>query len=459
MWLAHADVGRFLGRWRRWLAPLVAAVLAAVFVGPPVSAHPTGRRGGSLDRTFGTGGQVTTAFPGYVNASASAVALQPDGHLVAAGTVIRPEDPFFNQDLGLVRYDRAGRLDPTFGSGGRVSTGFTPSSVDTAEALAVQRDGKLVVAGRSCPDNFTDPNFLIARYLRDGSLDTSFGSGGLVTTDFGGHDVANALVVQADGKLVAGGIAAGLGGQFALVRYNPDGSLDTTFGTGGKVTTDFVPDVPDYIEALVVEPDGRLVAAGVTEGNDALDFALARYNRDGSLDTTFGTGGKVTTDFAGGGDHASALVLQPDGKYVAAGMTVRPQESNVDFGLARYRHDGSLDPSFGVAGLVTTDFAGREDVASALVVLSDGTLVAAGAATPTGTLRLNFALARYRRDGRLDRRFGDEGRVITDFAGGTSYANSLAVQPHGKLVAAGIVAPGLIFSDEVFGLARYRLHG
>jgi uncharacterized delta-60 repeat protein len=181
-----------------------------------------------------------------------------------------------------------------------------------------------------------------AQAAKAGALDTSFGVGGKVTTDFSGigeTDRANALVVQPDGKLVAAGTAAVQPSfDFALARYNPDGTLDTSFGVGGKVTTDFAgTGDTDEISALVLQLDGKLVAAGTAVVQPSFDFGLARYNPDGTLDTSFGIGGKVTTDFSGIGetDEANALVVQPDGKLVAAGTAV--VQPSFDFALARYR--------------------------------------------------------------------------------------------------------------------------
>ncbi|MGH8863643.1 MAG: delta-60 repeat domain-containing protein, partial [Burkholderiales bacterium] len=213
-----------------------------------------------------------------------------------------------------------GDLDPSFGGDGLVDTDFT-GGFDQINALVRQPDGKLVAAGRA---TVTNDNFALARYNVDGSLDTSFGGDGLVDTAFGvGVDQAFALVLQPDGKLVAAGRGQIPGGStnFALARYNVDGSLDTSFGGDGKVDTDFAAGT-DQAFALVLQPqpDGKLVAAGpraASGGND--NFALARYNSDGSLDTSFDGDGKVDTDFAAGTDQAFALVLQSDGKLVAAG--------------------------------------------------------------------------------------------------------------------------------------------
>ncbi len=227
--------------------------------------------------------------------------------------------------------------------------------------------------------------------MPDGSLDPTFSTDGKVTTDFaGGFDEAFAVALQPDGKIVAaGGAVVGSSPfDFALTRYNPDGSLDPTFGTDGKATTDF--GGTDEALAMALQPDGKIVAAGQaftgSSPDFAVDFAVARYNPDGSLDSTFGTGGKVTTDFAGF-DAARAVALQPNGKIVAAGG------SSFDFAVARYKKHGSLDPSFGPGGKVTTDFASSTDVARAVALQPDGKIVAAGDAA-TGT-SFDFALARY----------------------------------------------------------------
>jgi uncharacterized delta-60 repeat protein len=231
---------------------------------------------------------------------------------------------------------------------------------------------------------------------RAGDLDPSFGTDGNVATEFSGHDAASALVVQGDKLVAAGGTrssrAAGGPGAFALARYNADGSLDPSFGTGGKVTTDFGGTAS--ARALVVQGD-RLVAAGSVFLGAGVVIALARYNADGGLDPSFGTGGKVTTDFGVGSGEARALVVHGD-KLVAAGFTRTVgifTGTRGDFALARYHANGSLDSSFGTGGKVATGFTGQESGASALVVQGDK-LVAAGF-TDSGTSS-RFALARYR---------------------------------------------------------------
>jgi len=289
----------------------------------------------------------------------------------------------------------AGSLDRSFGSMGRVTTSF-PAGGAWGNALAIQADGKIVVAGS------VDGAFALARYDPDGSLDTSFGSSGLVTTSFAEGDAwGNALAIQANGLIVVGGSA---GGKFALVRYTIDGLLDSSFGSGGQLTTWFAGGRA-WATAVTIQTDGKIVAAG----GDGRKFALARYETNGALDNRFGGDGKVRTDFGPQAkDYVIGATLQADGKIVAAGKSGYQW-----FALARYRTDGSLDQSFGDQGRIRTRF-GPDLRASAddVVVQADRKIVVAGWA---GNNYVSFALARYRPDGTLDPSFGGDGRVKTDF--------------------------------------------
>jgi uncharacterized delta-60 repeat protein len=338
------------------------------------------RPDGSLDTTFGVGGTVTTDFFGVFD-HANAVAIQRDGRIVAAGSAFSGSLPG-RDDFALARYRTDGSLDPSFGVGGKVTTSI--SQFSRAWAVAVQRDGRILAAG------FASGRFALARYTRDGTLDPSFGTAGIVTTDVpGGDEEIFGLAVQREGRIVVAGFASG---DFALARYRPDGTLDPSFGTGGIVTTDFGGFA--YASAVALQPGGRIVAVGravstAIPGDD--DFALARYRRDGTLDATFGTDGRVTTDF-GGVDEAFAVGLQRNGRIVAAGTTYSGSTNN-DFALARYRRDGTLDATFGTGGRVTTDIAGSFDRARAVLVQPDGRIVAAGRASIG--IGDQFALTRY----------------------------------------------------------------
>ena len=346
---------------------------------------------GDLDPSFGTGGTVITTFGG--TDVASAVAMQPDGKLVVVGRT----NIAANTTFALARYNPNGSLDPAFGTGGLVTTDF--GSTDQAFAVALQPDGKIVTAGRRGSD------VIVARHNADGTQDSLFGSSGRVITNFGSTEQALALVLQPDGKIVVAGRTNKNGNfDFALARYSAGGVVDTTFGTSGLVTTDFGGSV-DRAFAMALQPDGKLVVVGDSDAN----FALARYNGDGSLDPGFGIGGKVLTTF-GGTDQASAVVLQPDGKIVVAGQT--DTGTSIDFALARYMPDGSLDGAFGSGGRVTTNFIGTsDDLGSAVAVQFDGKIIVGGASDE------NFALARYTSEGILDNGFGTEGKVTTNFGG------------------------------------------
>jgi uncharacterized delta-60 repeat protein len=329
--------------------------------------------------------------------------------------------------LGAPATAAAGDLDPTFGVGGKV----TVSGLNIY-AMALQPDGKIVVAGVSLDV------FGLARLNPDGSVDASFGTGGMVTTDFGAvFEAAYAVTLLPDGRIVAAG-TAGEGGRardLALARYNPDGSLDASFDSDGRVTTSFGVEIQEAYDVLV-QPDGRIVAAGFAAGGFAPGggLALARYNSDGSLDPTFGVGGTVTTDL-GGFESAYDAVLQPDGNIVAVGPTGSGSTPTTDLALLRYNPDGSLDPGFGSGGRVTTDFAGGVDIPSAVALQPDGRIVAAGLTeAATGD---DFALARYEDNGSLDVSFGSGGRVTTDL-GGFESADAAVLQPDGKIVVGGV---------------------
>ena len=235
-------------------------------------------------------------------------------------------------------------------------------------------------------------------YAEAGDLDPSFSRDGRVLTDIGGDDKATAIAIQPDGNIVVAGFSSPPGGtrRFALVRYEPNGDRDPAFGSDGIVTTRFGDE--SAAQALAIQPDGRIVVAGIASHPErGWDFALARYNPNGSLDTTFSGDGRLTTDFDGGTDAAHALALQPDGRIVLGG------ESEGDFAAARYEPGGQLDSSFGGDGLVRTDFAGGSDVAYALALQPDGKLVLAGSATQSsGYFDWVPAVARYEADGDLD---------------------------------------------------------
>ena len=290
----------------------------------------------------------------------------------------------------------AGDLDISFDGDGKVTTAVG-SGNDYAYSVAIQSDGKIVVAGESgnSPGN---RDFALTRYNANGSLDISFDGDGKVTTDFGSRfdDVAYSVAIQSDGKIVVAGYSLNSGGNwdFALTRYNANGSLDISFDGDGKVTTDFGGAL-DRAVSVAIQSDGKIVAAGYSDNGSNRDFALTRYNSNGSLDTTFDGDGKVTTDF-GSIDTALSVAIQSDGKIVVAGYSGNTP-FNWDFALTRYNSNGSLDTTFDGDGKVTTAIGISSDYAFSVAIQSDGKIVAAGY-SDNGSSNRDFALTRYNVD-------------------------------------------------------------
>jgi uncharacterized delta-60 repeat protein/uncharacterized repeat protein (TIGR01451 family) len=413
---------------------VAATVLALVLALPGAAVAAPG----DLDPGFGSGGRVLTDLGG--TDSANDVAAQSDGKIVSVGA--SADNSGVESDFALTRHNADGTPDTSFGGDGKVTTAINnmiPSDElqwSEAHAVALQSDGKIVVAGGSWRGYENCCWFVVARYNGDGTLDTSFGGGdGRVFTDFGQPEEAMDVAVEpVTGKIVAAGY---VGGQAAVARYNPDGTPDTSFSGDGMVTTNPAGPSPQEggdARALVLQPDGKIVVGGEV-GTTRFDFALIRYNHDGSLDTGFGSNGIQRTDF-GDYDSAEALAVQSDGKIVAAGA------SGGRFALARYTANGTPDTSFHGNGQVVTPGGGAED----LKLQSDGRIVVAGGNGPGG----DFAVLRYNTDGSLDSGFGAGGETVTDF-GGADTAHGVALQPGGAIVAAGQGGP-----DTDFALARYQ---
>ncbi len=433
---------------------------------------------GSLDTSFGDGGLVVTAVNGGTDVAYGAV-VQPDGKLVVVGsadsvttfddsgaaTAVQPGG------FALVRYNADGNLDATFGTGGMVVTSFgTPDQgVGVADAVALQPEGGIVVGG-SAPG--TDPSgneqsseSTLARYTADGALDDTFGNAGVVQLSFGGADAVGTVSTQSDGTILATGTSyqdgAGVmtdgSGPYTLsvtVQLNADGSLDTSFGDGGELIAGqpdsqgqpggdggsgsgsgtvgdggnaFDPGAvipPGWaVNEQVTQPDGKVIVVGSAydAATSAQDFAVARFNADGSLDTTFGTGGLVVTPFATPDFNAASadvVALQPDGGIVVGGSAPGTDPSGSkqpsEFTLARYTADGALDSSFGNGGIVQVSFGG-EDQVDTVAIQPDGTIVATGTSFASGS-QSSYTLSvtvQLNPDGSLDSSFGNGGELIT----------------------------------------------
>lgn len=419
---------------RRTLAILMAALLFGVGFLTRVEAAA-----GDLDAGFGAGGKVTTDIFGESDGVVS-VLVQADGKIVAVGNA--------GAFCAVVRYDNLGNRDWSFGDSGTAFIGF-----DGGLALdaVLQNDGKIIIVGRLGGINsFAD--FAVARLDASGNPDATFNGGVLVLTNLSGDfDAATAVTVQADGKIVVVGRAGGTGStaNFGIARYNASGSLDATFGAGGIVTTDFFGD-KDGASDVKIQTDGKIVVAGDAKNGASNKFALARYDAFGNPDATFGAGGKVTGDYGGGNDTGNALVIQTGGKIVVAGRA-GDVFAGANFGVARYDASGNPDAAFGIGGVRLIDFFGDSETANGLALQSDGKLIVAGTIR-NAAATLDFGVARLDANGNPDASFGTNGKAATDFFGNDDGGGSLAIQTDGKILMGGFANTG---SETDFALTRY----
>ncbi len=381
---------------------------------------------GSLDTTFGAGGMVMTDFKD--SGSGAYVSIQSDGKIVLAGSASNG----LNDAFVLVRYTPNGSLDTTFGTNGKVMIDFGGSN--NAYSSAIQPDGKIVIAGKG-GNGSNNSDFALARYKSDGSLDTSFGPDGKIMTDFGISDAIDSVAIQPDGKIVVLGHVY-YGGLFVntdlvIARYNSDGSLDNTFGTGGRIIADFGGG-RDIGYSVVIQPDEKIIVSGGSFYGSppswtSYNFFLMRYSTNGSIDTNFGTNGNIIADFGG------SLAIQSDGKIILAG------DMDGNFAITRYNSNGSPDTIFGTGGNTITDFGGNDD-GNSVAIQSDGKIVV------TGSTNYTSAVARYNQSGLLDTTFGIDGKVRTDFKENRDIGWSVAIQSDGKIVIGGVTSTDFSFT-------------
>jgi uncharacterized delta-60 repeat protein len=420
---------------RRVSATIVLAVpLVVVTVTGPVRAAD-----GNLDPTFGTGGKVVSDF-GYDDRAAG-VAVQPDGRIVTAGTSC-------NGDILVTRYRPDGSLDPSFDGDGSLCVDVGSGSADQGEEVIVLGDGRLLVAGTSAG------NFALVRLNADGTLDSTFGTGGRATYDLGGNEVLHDAALAPDGKVVMAGETTGPGcpnaptmagttAGVAVARVLPNGTLDPTFGVGGGV----VRIDPDQVQrglTVAVEPDGRPVIGGrITSCSRVnIHYSVFRLTTTGVADPTFAPQDPLQES---GPTSAADVAIQPDGRILVlidtfVGPATSPSRDDA-FIVIRYNPDGTVDTGFGNGGVATALFgAGRNATPTALVLQGDKILTG-------GSVDGDFALARFNASGTLDQSFDGDGLVTTDF-GGDDAIGALAVDPDGKAVAAG-------HSGGNVALARY----
>ena len=367
-------------------------------------------------------------------------ALQPDGKILAGGYT----NNGITNDFALARYTVTGTLDTTFDTDGIV-TATVGVSFSCIYAIALQPDGKIVAAGSAY--NGVNYDFALARYNTNGSLDTAFDTDGVITTTVGSsNDKAYAVVLQPDGRIVAAGYSFyGATDNFALVRYNDNGSLDTTFDTDGIVTTT-IGSGSSYARDIALQPDGRIVAAG---SNSNTDVDMVRYNSNGSLDTTFDTDGIVTTT-VGSNSYANAIILQTDNRIILAGGV--KNGVNYDFAMFRYNANGTFDTTFSSDGIITTTIGSGSSFVNDIILQPDGKILLAGNCDVGASY--DFALVRYDSTGVPDTSFGTGGMVTTNASFG-AYGNAIyaiLIQADNRIIVAGYAYNG---TNNDLALARY----
>ena len=413
-----------------------------------VAIHPSDAL--ALDTSFGGDGKVTISFSAGDDVG-SGIAVQADDKIVVVGT---SDNGSGVSELAVARFNVNGSLDTTFSGDGMVTTSFSAGD-DVGSGIALQSNGKIVVVGTSNNGSGIS-EFAVARFNVNGTLDLTFGVAGKVTTSFSvGDDVGSGIAVQSDGKIVVVGTSDDGSGasELAVARFNVNGSLDNAFGVNGKVTTGFSAG-DDLGAGIAIQSDDKIAVVGTSNnGSGISEFAVARFNVNGSLDNTFGVNGKVTTSFTAGNDVGSGIAVQSDDKIAVVGTG--DDLSTTWFAVARFNLDGSLDISFRFDGTVITKFSSTgDDLGSGIALQSDDRIVVVGAAEDaSGTFK--FAVARFNIDGSFATTADSFGKVTTNFSAGDDLGSGIAVQIDDKIVVAGTIDNGSGTSE--FAVARYLL--
>lgn len=399
---------------------------------------------GTPDPSFGINGIVTTSIGSSFDDS-FAVRVQDDGKIVVAG---RATILGFSE-VAIARYLPDGTLDPEFSDDGKktISVG---SGSDVAYAMAIQDDGKIIVAGYS--DNGGGLDFLVIRMEEDGTLDDTFGGNGIVTLNpDAGDDVLRMITILPDNRiLLTGYVGTGADERFGLACLNTDGNVDENFGNGGLVITEVGPSNARAFGAVLL-PGNDFYVAGYAYNGDDNDMVVVKYQANGSVDTSFGTNGVAWVDAGSGNDQGRSVLITDENKILIAGYGV--VSGNGDFVLARLLDTGALDNSFGVNGVVTTDIQTFHDDVSEAVMQDDGKIVVTGRSGVNFASSSEFAVVRYNSDGSLDTSFGGDGKVTTSIGTNEDDANALTLQSDGKIIVAGGTDNG---PDNDFAVVRYN---
>ncbi len=405
---------------------------------------------GKLDPRFGSNGIFIDSNKYTLSRSSL---LLKDGKILLGGT----GSDGVSSGFFLMRLTNTGTVDSSFGKNGR--TAVDVANYNRPQSIAVQADGKIIAAGYSyitfVRDNdfniIYNMNFNLVRFFADGNVDSSFGENGVVQTDFGGVEEAYTVAVQADGKILVGGSTGALPpeqniAKFFLVRYMPNGDVDSSFGIDGKVTTVFDNIIKGYISKVLIDSDGSIFACGTISGQT--DFALAKYLPNGTLDESFGTGGKVTTRMNTTGSVLRDAVLLKDGKILTAGVTNYGNSAKTRPVLVQYLPDGSLDESFGTAGIKEIVFAEGTSDGRCINIQENKKIILASYIYDVGL----FGIVRLEENGSIDSTFGTNGKIIQDIAIWDS-PTEILIQNDGKIVVTGYT------NNDVYEIFAARYYG
>ncbi len=403
--------------------------------------------------TYGQDGTLDTGFDGDGIAEEAtidegvALAIQSDGKIVVVGSQYNSDT-----DIAVVRFNTDGSLDTGFGTNGItvINLGTSGTSDDLPVDVVLQSDGKIVIAVKK-GDNSGRKIIAVVRLTTNGSLDTSFGTNGVATTSISANeDLAEGIAIDGNGKIiVAGTTDNGSDYDIFVVRFNTDGTLDTSFDNDGKVTKD-ISAGSDNAKDVIIQSDNKIIVAGSAYFSSAgkTKVVVLKYKTDGSLDNGFDSDGIVSTSVSSGDAYSSAVTLDSDEKILVTGYCYN-SSGYEDFFVLRYKSDGSLDTGFDADGIVETDLGGDLEEAYGITVASDGKIIVAGY-TYQGSSGDDIAVVKYNTDGSLDTSFDTDGIVITDVSSGSNDDGyDVALDGNNKIVVAGTL-------DNALGALRYN---
>ncbi len=386
---------------------------------------------GSLDITFGNNGIVKSNI-GSPYDEISSIAIQSDGKIVVVGK----SNLNTYSDITIARYLINGTLDNNFGNNG--STTFSYSSLDDyGVGIVIQNDGKMLIAGTTYDSTKGNQSAILIRYNNNGTLDNTFGNNGFVVTSINNYNnICTSIALQSDGNILLGGYtetcAGGYTQEMFVIRYQNNGTLDLTFNSNGIALSNYNA-FGVKGSSIVIQSDDKIIIGGNSVSNSNVNFAITRFNTNGSLDNTFSHDGMDTIFIGGTIDYGTKVALQNDGQIVLAGYS--HNGSNTDFALVRYNIHGIIDSSFGNKGIVTTDISNQNNTLLSLAIQNDNKIIAAGFSYNGHDY--DFTLARYNNNGTLDNSFDSDGILTTDVEGQNDFCSTIALQADGKIVVAG----------------------